>query len=212
MAVLDPVKVVIENYPEDKTEYFEVLNNPEDENAGTRKIPFTRELYIERDDFALDPPPKFHRLKEGSEVRLMGAYIIKCVKAETDENGVVTRIICTADLETKNGNPVDGRKVKGTIHWVSASENVKADANVYDLLFTKANINDLSEGEYYLDYLNPESLKEYKNCVMEKSLAEAKPGDKFQFVRLGYFCRDSKSENMVFNRTVTLKDTWSKKK
>ena len=212
MAVLDPVKVVIENYPEDKTEYFEVLNNPEDENAGTRKIPFTRELYIERDDFALDPPPKFHRLKEGSEVRLMGAYIIKCVKAETDENGVVTRIICTADLETKNGNPVDGRKVKGTIHWVSASENVKADANVYDLLFTKANINDLSEGEYYLDYLNPESLKEYKNCVMEKSLAEAKPGDKFQFVRLGYFCRDSKAENMVFNRTVTLKDTWSKKK
>lgn len=212
MAVTDPIKVVIENYPEDKTEYFEVPNNPENEEAGTRKIPFTRELYIEREDFALVPPPKFHRLKVDGEVRLMGAYIIKCLRAETDENGRVTTLICTADLETRDNNPVDGRKIKGTVHWVSASRNVRADVNVYDLLFTKADINSLEEGENYLDYLNPESLKAYKNCVMEESLADAAPGDKFQFVRLGYFCRDSKSEGLTFNRTVTLKDTWSKKK
>lgn len=212
MAVLDPVKVIIENYPEDKTEYFSVANNPEDENAGMREVAFTRELYIERDDFALVPPPKFHRLKPEGEVRLMGAYIIKCERAITDENGNVTEIHCTADLETGCGNPVDGRKVKGTVHWVSAKENVTADVNVYDLLFTKANINDLDEGEYYLDYLNPESLREYKNCVMEASVGDAKIGDKFQFVRLGYFCRDSKADKLTFNRTVTLKDTWAKKK
>lgn len=211
MAVLDPVKVVVENYPEDKTEYFEIANNPEDESAGTRKVAFTRELYIEREDFELMPPPKFHRLKLDGEVRLMGAYIIKCNAVETDDDGNVKTIFCSADLETANGNPIDGRKIKGTVHWVSAKHFVEADANIYDLLFTKANINDLDEGEYYLDYLNPDSLKEYKNCVMEEALSEAAPGDKFQFVRLGYFCRDSKSEGLSFNRTVTLKDTWSKK-
>lgn len=142
----------------------------------------------------------------------MGSYIIKCERAETDEAGNVTAVYCTADLETRDNNPVDGRKVKGTIHWVSAKHFVKADVNVYDLLFTKADINDLEEGESYLDYLNPDSLREYKACVMEEALADAKAGDKFQFVRLGYFSRDSKSEGMRFNRTVTLKDTWAKKK
>ncbi len=210
MAVLDPVKVTITNYPSDKIEYFSVQNNPEDENAGSREVAFTNELYIEREDFALVPPPKFHRLKEGGEVRLMGAYIIKCEKAITDENGVVKELLCTADLETGNGNPVDGRKIKGTVHWVSARENVSAKVNLYDKLFVKENINDLEEGENYLDYLNPDSLKVYENCYLEKSLSCAKPLEKFQFVRLGYFCRDSKNEGLTFNRTVTLKDTWAK--
>ncbi len=210
MAVLDPVKVKITNYPEDEVEYFDIPNNPEDENAGTRKVAFTGELYIERDDFALVPPPKFHRLKPEGEVRLMGAYIIKCNEVILDEEGNVKEILCTADLETKNNNPADGRKIKGTIHWVSSCHSVSAKVNLYENLFTKENLNDLEEGENYLDYLNPDSLKVYENCKLEESLKEAKVGDKFQFVRLGYFTKDSKAEDLTFNRAVTLKDTWSK--
>ncbi len=210
MAVLDPVKVKITNYPEDKVEYFDIPNNPEDEFAGTRKVAFSGEVYIERDDFALVPPPKFHRLKPEGEVRLMGAYIIKCNEVVTDENGNVTEILCTADLETANGNPIDGRKIKGTVHWVSAKHAVSAKVNLYEHLFLKENVGDIEEGENYLDYLNPDSLRVYENCKLEESLGEAEKGDKFQFVRLGYFCRDSKADDMVFNRAVTLKDTWSK--
>ncbi len=211
MAVLDPVKVTLTNYPEDKTEYFPIPNNPEDETAATRPVAFSRELYIERDDFALVPPPKFHRLKEGGEVRLMGAYIIKCEKAILDDAGNVTELICTADLETGNGMPKDGRKIKGTVHWVSAKTAISAKANLYEHLFSKENVGDLEEGENYLDYLNPTSLKVYDNCKLEASLSTSSAGDTFQFVRLGYFCRDSKTQDMVFNRTVTLKDTWAKK-
>lgn len=210
MAVLDPVKVKITNYPCDLVEYFEIPNNPEDENAGTRKVAFSGELYIERDDFAMVPPPKFHRLKPEGEVRLMGAYIVKCNEVITDEAGNVKEILCTADMETKNGNPVDGRKIKGTIHWVSAHHAVDAKVNLYENLFLKENLGDLPEGENYLDYLNPDSLKVYENCKLEESLKDANIGDKFQFVRLGYFTKDSKAKELTFNRAVTLKDTWSK--
>lgn len=210
MAVLDPVKVTLTNYPENTVEYFEIPNNPEDETAGSRKVAFSRELYIEREDFALVPPPKFHRLKEGGEVRLMGAYIIRCDKVITDEAGNVTELLCSADLETKNGNPADGRKIKGTVHWVSAESAESATVNLYDHLFNIENVNDLPEGENYLDHLNPESIKVYENAKLEGSLGEAKAGDTFQFVRLGYFCRDNKAKTPVYNRAVTLKDTWSK--
>ncbi len=210
MAVLDPVKVKITNYPEGQVEYFEIPNNPEDENAGTRKVAFSGELYIERDDFAMVPPPKFHRLKPEGEVRLMGAYIIKCNRVICDDEGNVKEILCTADMETKNGNPVDGRKIKGTIHWVSASHGVDAKVNLYENLFLKENLGDLEEGENYLDYLNPDSLKVYENCKLEESLKDAKVGENFQFVRLGYFAKDSKAKELTFNRAVTLKDTWSK--
>ncbi|MDP4132615.1 MAG: glutamine--tRNA ligase/YqeY domain fusion protein [Bacillota bacterium] len=210
LAVLEPVKLTITNYPEGQVEYFDLPNNPEDENAGTRKVAFTGELYIERDDFALDPPPKFHRLKPDGEVRLMGAYIVKYSEVRLDEDGNVSEILCTADLETRNGNPVDGRKIKGTIHWVSASNSVDAEVRVYDHLFTKENVGDIEEGENYMDYLNPDSLKSYKNCKLEQSLADSNKLDKFQFVRLGYFCRDNKSDDMIFNRTVSLKETWTK--
>lgn len=210
MAVLDPVKVTLTNYPKNTVEYFEIPNNPEDETAGSRKVAFSRELYIEREDFALVPPPKFHRLKEGGEVRLMGAYIIRCDKVITDEAGNVTELLCSADLETKNGNPADGRKIKGTVHWVSAESAESATVNLYDHLFNIENVNDLPEGENYLDHLNPESIKVYENAKLEGSLGEAKAGDTFQFVRLGYFCRDNKAKTPVYNRAVTLKDTWSK--
>ena len=205
VAVLHPVKVVITNYPEDKEEYFELPNIPKNEEAGVRKVPFTRELYIDADDFAEVPPPKFFRMKPDGEVRLMGAYIVKCNEVVKDEQGNVVELRCTADLETGNGNPVDGRKVKGTIHWVSAKYAIDATVRLYDYLFTLENVNDVPEGTNYLDYLNPNSLTELHNCKLEPSLAEAKTGDKFQFVRTGYFCKDSKDEG-VFNQIVGLKD------
>ena len=209
VAVLHPVKVVITNYPEDKEEYFELPNIPKNEEAGVRKVPFTRELYIDADDFAEVPPPKFFRMKPDGEVRLMGAYIVKCNEVVKDAQGNVVELRCTADLETGNGNPVDGRKVKGTIHWVSAKYAIDATVRLYDYLFTLENVNDVPEGTNYLDYLNPNSLTELTGCKLEPSLAEAKTGDKFQFVRTGYFCKDSKDEG-VFNQIVGLKDSWAK--
>ena len=209
VAVLHPVKVVITNYPEDKEEYFELPNIPKNEEAGVRKVPFTRELYIDADDFAEVPPPKFFRMKPDGEVRLMGAYIVKCNEVVKDEQGNVVELRCTADLETGNGNPVDGRKVKGTIHWVSAKYAIDATVRLYDYLFTLENVNDVPEGTNYLDYMNPNSLTELAGCKLEPSLAEAKTGDKFQFVRTGYFCKDSKDEG-VFNQIVGLKDSWAK--
>ena len=211
MAVLDPVKLVIDNYPAGKTETFDVANNP-NRDAGddsTRPVEFSGEVWIERSDFALVPPPKFKRLTVGGEVRLMGAYIVKCSGVEQDEAGNVTAIHCTADLESGNGNPVDGRKVKGTIHWVSCASAVDADARLYNALFTEANMNGIPDGADYKDYLNPESVVDMPCAKLEASLADAKPGEKFQFVRMGYFTPDSKKPG-AFNRIVTLKDSFAK--
>lgn len=209
VAVLRPIKVVITNYPEDKEKYFELPNIPKNDEAGVRKVPFTRELYIDADDFAEVPPPKFFRMKPDGEVRLMGAYIVKCNEVIKDSEGNVVELHCTADLETGNGNPVDGRKIKGTIHWVSAKYAIDATVRLYDYLFTLENVNDVPEGTNYLDYLNPNSLTELTGCKLEPALADAKVGDKFQFVRTGYFCKDSKDEG-VFNQIVGLKDSWAK--
>ncbi len=206
IAVLDPIKVIVENYPEDKTEYFEVSDNPKDENAGTRKVAFTKELYIDSDDFSLAPPPKFFRLKPDGEVRLMGSYIVKFKEAKVDENGKVTEIIVTADLESGCGNPVDGRKVKGTIHWVSAAECADVTVNIYDYLFNIENTRAIPEGKTLDDYFNPDSVKTLEHCKVEKALLDAEPGEKFQFVRTGYFCKDTKNPN-TFNRIVELKDS-----
>lgn len=210
ICVTEPIKVVIDNYPEDKIEYFPVSNNPTDPEAGTRDVPFTKELYIEASDFAEVPPPKFFRMKPDGEVRLMGAYIVKCDNVVKDENGKVIEIHCTADLEVGNGNPTD-RKVKGTIHWVSASHCVDLDINLYDKLFTIPNLNDMPEGATYNDFLNPDSLKKLTGCKAELSIGDAEDGDKFQFVRMGYFCKDSKYPN-TFNRVVTLKDSFKPQK
>ena len=211
MAVIDPVKVVVLNYPEDKTEYFEVVNNVNDPEAGTRKVEFSRELYIEREDFAAVPPPKFFRMKPEGEVRLMGAYIVKCVGYETDETGKVTEIAVTADLETGNAMPADGRKIKGTIHWVSAKSAVTADVRMYGRLFSEANMVTLPEGKDYNDFLDPDSVKEYKGAKLEASLGEAGADERFQFVRSGYFIKDSKNPG-VWNNIVNLKDSWAKQK
>lgn len=207
IAVLDPVKVTVTNYPEDKTEYFSVSNNPNDEEAGVRQVPFTRTLYVDREDVSTNPPPKYFRLKEGGEVRLMGAYIVKCDKIITDDDGRVTEVLVTADLQSGCGNPFDGRKIKGTIHWLSSSHSIKADVMLYDRLFTSPDMSSLPEGKTYNDYLNENSLKKLEGCLMEESLKDAKPGEKFQFVRTGYFCLDTKKEN-TFNRVVTLKDSY----
>lgn len=207
MAVVDPIKVVITNYPEGKTETFPISNNPLNPQAGTRDVMFGGELYIEREDFAEVPPPKYQRLRPDGEVRLMGAYIIRCNEVVHDEAGEVVELRCTADLETGNGMPVDGRKVRGTIHWVSAAHAVDAAANLYENLFTMENVNDVPEGTNYLDYLNPDSLKEMKNCKLEAALEGAEAGERFQFVRMGYFCKDSKNPG-VFNRIVQLKDSF----
>ena len=211
MAVIDPVKVVVLNYPVDKTEYFEVANNVNDPEAGTRKVEFSRELYIEREDFAAVPPPKFFRMKPEGEVRLMGAYIVKCVGYETDETGKVTEIAVTADLETGNAMPANGRKIKGTIHWVSAKSAVTADVRMYGRLFSEANMVTLPEGKDYNDFLDPDSVKEYKGAKLEASLGEAGADERFQFVRSGYFIKDSKNP-AVWNNIVNLKDSWAKQK
>ncbi len=207
ICVIEPMKVVITNYPEDKVEYFDLPNNPNDIEAGTRKLPFTRELYIEKSDFAQVPPPKFFRMKPGGEVRLMGAYIVKCEEVVEDENGNIKEIRCIADIETGNGNPADGRKVKGTIHWVSAQYAADFDIIHYDRLFTEADMNNMPEDKTYDDYLNPDSVKKYTKCKAELSLKDARPGDKFQFVRMGYYTLDSKNKN-TFNRIVSLKDSY----
>ena len=204
VAVLDPVKVTVTNYPEDKKEYFSLPNNPSDPEAGRRDVPFTKHLYIDRDDVSLDPPPKYFRMKKGGEVRLMGGYIVKCEDILTDENGVITEVLCTADLETGCGMPADGRKIKGTIHWLSAADAIEADVALYDKLFTEADMTKVPSSEYD-NYLNPESVKHIK-AYLEPSLADAKDGERFQFVRTGYFCKDTKHEN-TFNRIVVLKDS-----
>ena len=207
IAVLAPIRVEIENYPEGKTEYFELPNNPNDPDAGTRPVAFTRNLYIDAEDFALDPPPKYFRLKPDGEVRLMGAYIVKYKDVVRSQDGRIEKIICTADLESGNGAPSDGRKVKGTIHWVSADHAVDAEVRLYDKLFTEANMNAIPEGSDYKDYLNPESVVVRKGCKLEESLKDAKPGEKFQFVRTGFFTPDSKNPG-VYNRVVTLRDSF----
>ncbi len=206
IAVLDPVKVIVDNYPEDKKEYFEVANHPACPEMGTRKVPFTKELWIDKADFALVPPPKFFRMKPDGEVRLMGAYIVKCTDVVTDENGEVLEIHCTADIETGNGMPADGRKVKGTIHWVSAAECDDITVNLYEQLFTIRNVGDIPEDKTYSDYLNPDSAKTLTGCKAEKAL-EGCEDTRFQFVRTGYFVKDSKNPG-VYNRIVSLKDSF----
>lgn len=212
-AVLDPVKVVITNYPEDTVEDVEMENNPEDPNGGTHKMPFCREIYIERDDFMENPPKKYFRLSPDKEVRLKGAYIIKCTGCKKDENGNVVEIYCEYDPETKSGMPGSMRKVKGTLHWVSARHCVEAEARLYDRLFNVENAGEEKDRDFH-EMLNPESIKVVKNIKIEPFLAEnAKPGAHFQFQRIGYFTPDSKDstpDSLVFNRTITLKDSWQK--
>ncbi len=213
MAVLRPLKVVIENYPEGQTEEFDAVNNPEDPTAGTRKVPFSRVLYIEQDDFREVPPPKYYRLTPGREVRLRSAYFIKCIGIVRDEKtGAIAELRCTYDPATRGGDAPDGRKVKATIHWVSAAHAVDAEVRLYDHLFLKSNPDDAPEGKDWKSNLNPNSLEMLSGCKLEPGLAEAKPGDRFQFERLGYFCADpdSKPGKMIFNRTATLRDEWTK--
>lgn len=211
-AVIDPVKVIIENYPEGQIEELEIENNPEDENAGSRKVPFTREIYIEREDFMEEAPKKFFRLSLGNEVRLKGAYFIKAERVEKDADGNITTIFATYDVETKSGSGTEAskRKVKGTLHWVSATENTPIEVRQYDRLFT-VEAPDAEKDVDFLQFVNNDSL-EVKQGFAEPSLTEAKPEDKFQFQRIGYFAldRDTTAEKLVFNRTVTLKDTWAK--
>ncbi|RCK74429.1 MAG: Glutaminyl-tRNA synthetase [Anaerolineae bacterium] len=213
MGVLDPLKVTLINYPEDQVEQMECLNNPEDESMGTRLVPFCRELYIDRDDFREDPPPKYYRLAPGREVRLRYGYFIKCEEVVKNEKGEVVELRCTYDPATRGGFAPDGRKVKATIHWVSARHALDAEVRLYDRLFTVPNpLGEDEEGDF-LKYLNPDSLKVLTHCKVEPSLGEAKPGDRFQLEREGYFCLDSKDSrpgHIVLNRTVTLKDTWAK--
>ena len=211
MAVLDPLKVTITNYPEGKSELFEAVNNPEDESAGTRQVPFSREIYIERTDFMEEPPKKYYRLAPGAEVRLRYSYLIKCEEVVKDSEGNVVELRCTYDPQSGGGSSSDGRRVKGVIHWVSVPHAREAEIRLYSNLFTKEDPNDVEEGKTFLDYLNPESVVVWKGYI-EPSLAQAATGEKFQFERVGYFCVDTDStpECMVFNRTVGLKDTWAK--
>lgn len=211
VCVANPIKVVITNYPEDKEEIFELPNHPQHPETGTREVKFTRELYIDADDFAEVPPPKFFRMKPDGEVRLMGSYIVKCNEIIKNDDGSVKEIHCTADIETRNGNPADGRKIKGTIHWVSAKYCEDITLNLYDKLFTIDNVGDIPEDKTYNDYLNPNSLISIPHAKAEPAIADAKPGDKFQFVRMGYFCKDTKHDG-TFNRVVSLKDSFSAKK
>ena len=212
-AVINPVKVVITNYPEDLTEYMEMENNPEDPQAGTHKMPFSRELYIERDDFMENPPKKFFRMTPGGEVRLKGAYIVKCTGCKKDADGNVEEIYCEYDADTKSGMPGSMRKVKGTLHWVSARHCTDAEVRLYDRLFNVENASEVKDRDFH-ELLNPDSMKVVEHAKIEPFLAEnAKPGDHFQFQRIGYFTpdkKDSRPEHLVFNRTITLKDSWQK--
>jgi glutaminyl-tRNA synthetase len=209
MGVLNPLKVVIENYPEGQTEDFEIGNNPEDPAAGTRRVPFSRVLFIERDDFMEDPPKKFFRLAPGREVRLRGAYFVRCASVVKDANGAVVELRCTYDPATRGGDAPDGRKVKSTLHWASAAHALDVEVRLYDRLFKSENPG--AGGDFRAD-LNPDSLEVLRHCKVEPSVAGAAPGTRYQFERLGYFCvdRDSTPAQHVFNRTVTLKDTWAK--
>jgi glutaminyl-tRNA synthetase len=211
MAVLDPLKLVITNYPEDKTEQLETINNPEDESMGSRFVPFSREIFIEKDDFMENPPPKFFRLAPGNEVRLKSAYIIKCEEVIKDSRGQITEVRCTYDPQTRSGGEQSNRKVKGTLHWVSAKHAIKAEVRLYDRLFSDPEPDGHDDVDFK-EFLNPESLKVLTNCYVEPGLGNAEPLQHFQFQRIGYFSadKDSKPGKPVFNRTVGLKDTWSK--
>ena len=212
MGVLRPLKVIIDNFPEGEVDELDAINNPEDESMGSRKVPFSREIYIERDDFMEDPPKKFFRLGPGREVRLRYAYFITCTDVIKDDDGEILELHCTYDPETRGGDAPDGRKVKGTLHWVSASHAVPAEVRLYNALFTAEQPGALEEGEDFIDHLNPESLEVVGNAQLEPSMASAVPGCAYQFERTGYFCVDADStpDRLVINRTVTLRDTWAK--
>jgi len=213
MGVLHPLRLVIDNYPEGQVEEFDAVNNPEDPGAGKRKVPFSRVLYIEREDFREDPPKEFFRLAPGREVRLRYAYFITCVDVLKDEqSGEVVELRCTYDPATRGGDSLDGRKVKATLHWVSAEHALEAEVRLYDHLFSKENPTDVGDGTDFKDYLNPNSLEILASCRVEPGLFGATPGSRYQFERLGYFCVDPDSSNgkIVFNQTVPLRDTWAK--
>jgi glutaminyl-tRNA synthetase len=214
MGVLRPLKVIIDNYPEGQVEELDATNNPEDPAMGTRKVPFSRELYIEQDDFMENPPKKFFRLAPGREIRLRYAYFITCVDVVKDsQTGKIIELHCTYDPQTRGGDAPDGRKVKGTLHWVSAPQALAAEVRLYDHLFDRGNPNEGEGGKDFSDYINPNSLEVLKNCPVEPGLSKAEPNSRYQFERLGYFCvdaKDSKQGSLVFNRTVTLRDTWAK--
>lgn len=212
MGILNPLKVVIINYPENLVDELEAVNNPEDAGMGVRKVPFSRELFIEQDDFREIPPPKYYRLSPGREIRLRYAYFIKCVDVVKDAAGNVVEVYCTYDPETRGGDAPDGRKVKSTIHWVSSQHAIKAEVRLYDRLFKDEKPEDVAEGNDFLSNLNPDSLQVLSNCYLEPSLAGAKPGARYQFERQGYFCidPDTKADKLVFNRTVPLRDAWAK--
>jgi glutaminyl-tRNA synthetase len=213
MAVLRPLKIIIDNYPEGKVEMLDAENNPEDPNAGTREIPFSREIYIEQDDFREDPPKKYFRLSPGKEIRLKHAYYIKCERVVKDEKtGEIVQLHCTYDPESRGGWVPGGRKVKGTSHWVSAAHAVKTEVRLYDHLFIKENPDDEKDGTTFKDNLNPDSLEVLTGCLVEPGLADAKPGERFQFLRQGYFCMDldSVAGKVIFNRTVSMRDSWAR--
>lgn len=209
MAVIKPLKVIIDNYPDDQVEEMDAINNPEDPSAGSRKVPFSKVLYIEQDDFREVPPPKYFRLYPGNEIRLRYAYLVKCTSVVKDENGVISEVHCSYDPATRGGDAPDGRKVKSTIHWVSAQHAVQTEVRLYERLFTRENPD---EGDDFLSYLNPASLETLTDCFVEPAINDVQPGDKLQFERTGYFCVDPDSQpgKPVFNRTVTLKDSWAK--
>lgn len=213
MVVLNPVKLIIDNYPAGKSETLQAINNPEDESAGTREVSFSKELYIERDDFMENPPKKYFRMTPGQEVRLRYAYIVRCTGVDKDENGEITAIHCTYDENSRGGNPSDGRKIKGTIHWVDANKHCNAEVRLFDRLFRSESPDKVEEGHSFLENLNPDSLKVLNDCKAETFLSSAQSLDKYQFERLGYFSvdYDSTAEHLVFNRACTLKDSWSKK-
>jgi glutaminyl-tRNA synthetase len=212
MGVIDPLKVVIDNYPDDSSEELDAINNPEDDSQGKRKVPFSKVLYIEKQDFMEDPPKKFFRLAPGREVRLRYAYFIKCNEVVKDASGNITELHCTYDPATRGGDAPDGRKVKATLHWVSAEHSILAEIRLYDRLFTSENPLKVKDGHEFTENLNPESLKIVKDCRLEPSLKDVSSGDIYQFERLGYFCvdPDSTKDMPVFNRTVTLRDQWAK--
>ena len=212
MVVMNPLKLIIDNYPEDKTEELIAINNPEDPAAGTRKVPFSKVLFIEREDFMEDPPGKFYRLAPGREIRLRYAYFVKCNDFVTDNDGNIVELHCTYDPSTRGGDAPDGRKAKATLHWVSAAHSIRAEARLYDKLFMSENPLDVKEGQDFMANFNPDSLKIIKDCRLEPSLASARSGDIYQFERIGYFYvdPDSTRENLVFNRTATLRDEWAK--
>jgi len=212
MAVLRPLKVIIDNYPEGLVEEMDAINNPEDPSAGTRKVPFSRELYIEREDFMENPPKKFYRLAPGREVRLRYAYFVKCVDVVKGAAGQITELHCIYDPATRGGDAPDGRKVKSTLHWVCARGALNAEVRLYENLFTKEDPDDVPQGQDFTANLNPNSLIVLTDCKVEPTLKNAKPLQRFQFERLGYFCVDPEraGDRLIFNRTVTLKDEWAR--